>query len=95
MTGPPPAPGLPDPHGRRQLTVISIPRCRFGSTVSYNAALPYFKDYMGLDSARYQAMLTASRTPWSIKPLIGIVSDVVPIRGYHKRWYVRPSPAGR
>ena len=59
----------------------------FGSTVSYNAALPYFKDYMGLDSAGYQAMLTASRTPWSIKPLIGILSDVFPIRGYHKRWY--------
>ena len=30
---------------------------------------------------------SASRTPWSIKPLIGILSDVFPIWGYHKRWY--------
>ena len=30
---------------------------------------------------------SASKTPWSSKPLIGILSDVFPIRGHHKRWY--------
>ena len=59
------------------------------------ASLPYFKDYMGVSTEVYQAMTTVAWTPWSLKPLVGILSDVVPIRGYHKRWYVRPSPAGR
>ena len=52
------------------------------------ASLPYFKDYMGVSTEVYQAMTTVAWTPWSLKPLVGILSDVVPIRGYHKRWYM-------
>jgi MFS family permease len=27
-------------------------------------------------------------SPWTLKPLIGVISDALPIRGYHKRYYL-------
>jgi hypothetical protein len=26
--------------------------------------------------------------PWSIKPVVGMISDVLPIGGYNKRYYM-------
>ena len=42
--------------------------------------LPYFKE-MGVTGSDYQAYGTASLTPWSIKGLIGALSDSRPILG--------------
>jgi len=60
--------------------------------VAKAAFLPYMRYKVGVtDPSRYQALYTASRLPWSLKPLIGMISDVLPIGGYYKRWYIQGS----
>jgi len=57
--------------------------------ISRSAFLPFFRNKLDIDDApRYQALFTVSLLPWSLKPLIGMVSDVLPIGGYYKRWYI-------
>ncbi|OSX77177.1 hypothetical protein BU14_0159s0032 [Porphyra umbilicalis] len=57
--------------------------------ISRSAFLPFLRIKLGVDDApRFQALFTVSLLPWSLKPLIGMVSDVLPIGGYYKRWYI-------
>jgi len=50
--------------------------------------LPYFRDVLDIRGAQYQALFTVARLPSSLKALIGMLSDTVPIGGYHKRYYI-------
>jgi len=50
-------------------------------------SLPIFK-YMNVDAVQVQLYMTIASSPWSVKPLIGVVSDLISIRGYHKRYYL-------
>jgi folate/biopterin transporter len=50
--------------------------------------LPYLKNYLQCSGDEYQKYYNISMMGFSIKPLIGIVSDNFPILGYHKRWYM-------
>lgn len=57
--------------------------------LTYTSFLPYLRDAVGVtDPAQYQAFFTVSRLPWALKPLIGALSDTVPLWGYHKRPYL-------
>jgi len=49
--------------------------------------LPIFKR-MNVDAVHVQLYMTLAMAPWSIKPLIGVVSDLLSIFGYHKRYYL-------
>ena len=49
--------------------------------------LPIFKE-MNVDAVHVQLYMTLAMAPWSIKPLIGVVSDLLSIFGYHKRFYL-------
>ncbi len=53
-----------------------------------SAQLPYFKKGLGVTGERYQSFGTVAATPWSMKAAIGLLSDTVPIFGYHKKYYV-------
>ena len=56
--------------------------------------LPIFKD-MGVDAGDLQVFSTIAMSPWSIKPVIGVLSDLFTVRGYHKRyWLVQAICAG-
>jgi len=60
--------------------------------ISYAAFLPYLRHKLGVDDAtRYQSLFTVCLLPWSLKPFLGMISDVLPIGGYHKRWYIQAS----
>lgn len=52
------------------------------------AALPYFMSHLGVSIERFQAYTIAVMTPWSLKPAIGLLSDMVPIRGQAKVPYM-------
>eukprot|EP00123_Amoebidium_parasiticum_P001510 comp12622_c0_seq1/m.7661 comp12622_c0_seq1/g.7661 ORF comp12622_c0_seq1/g.7661 comp12622_c0_seq1/m.7661 type:complete len:605 (-) comp12622_c0_seq1:275-2089(-) len=52
------------------------------------AQLPYFLYLMGLESTDYQIYSTIARTPWSMKAVMGMMSDLLPIRGYLKKYYL-------
>ena len=44
------------------------------------AALPLFMNRFQVSVERFQAYTIAIMTPWSLKPAIGLVSDMVPIK---------------
>jgi len=46
-----------------------------------------FRDY-GVSGPRMQIYLSISNSSWALKPVIGIVSDMLPIRGLNKAPYV-------
>eukprot|EP00124_Ichthyophonus_hoferi_P004411 Ihof_evm1s481 gene=Ihof_evmTU1s481 len=60
----------------------------FGTQLLNAAQLPYFLDFLRVSSTNYQIFNTVALVPWSLKPFWGIVSDAVPIFGYHKSSYV-------
>lgn len=43
---------------------------------------------MNVTGDRYQSYGTVATTPWAMKAAIGLLSDAVPIFGYHKRSYI-------
>jgi len=47
------------------------------------------RDKMGVTSAaRYQSLYTVSKLLWSLKPVMGMLSDLLPVAHYHKRFYL-------
>jgi len=61
-----------------------------GSLFSFLTAglLPYFKSYLHVTGAQYQDYSTIALSPWGMKAIFGTVSDLLPIGGYHKRYYL-------
>lgn len=57
------------------------------SQLVLNAALPFYKN-LGISGDRYQSYGTVAGTPWAMKAAIGLLSDSVPLFGYHKRAYI-------
>jgi len=43
---------------------------------------------MGVDASTKAAYQAASSVPWALKPGLGMVNDLLPVRGYHKSVYV-------
>lgn len=43
---------------------------------------------LSLDSSRLNELYTVVRAPWAMKPIWAIISDVFPICGYNKRYYI-------
>lgn len=51
--------------------------------------LPYFRHTLGISSSEtYQKYNNISQMSYSLKPLVGMISDTFPIFGYHKRFYI-------
>lgn len=56
--------------------------------VIYTAGVfPLLKD-MGIDAVQAQLYGALAMSPWTVKPLMGIISDLVAIGGYHKRYWM-------
>ncbi|KEP66316.1 UNVERIFIED_CONTAM: folate/biopterin transporter subfamily protein [Hammondia hammondi] len=43
---------------------------------------------LGYDGLVYQRTVTLAYVPWGMKGLIGLLSDALPVGGYHKRFYM-------
>lgn len=71
------------------LTLVSIYLLLKGAmyTLVLNAALPYFKS-LGVSGVLYQSYLTFSAMPWALKAFLGLLSDSLPLFGYHKLSYI-------
>lgn len=48
------------------------------------------KDGLGLEPAASQALLSTAAMPWACKPLFGLISDYMPIRGMKRKPSVQP-----
>lgn len=53
-----------------------------------HADLPYAQSILKLSATQNQRYGIVACFPWSIKPVIGMISDIVPIWGYNKRYYM-------
>ena len=48
----------------------------------------YLKDVLELEPAQAQAFKSLIHLPWNIKPIYGLISDTVPVRGFHRGPYI-------
>ncbi|CAI5715647.1 unnamed protein product [Peronospora destructor] len=48
----------------------------------------FFKEKLELQPAESQSLMTVMMVPWGIKPLYGIISDSLPLFGYHRKSYM-------
>jgi hypothetical protein len=48
----------------------------------------YLKDILKLEPAQAQAFKALTHLPWNIKPIYGLISDTLPIFGYHRGPYI-------
>ena len=58
-----------------------------------SAGLPYAQQYLKLSAIEMQRYGIVAMFPWTVKPLVGMVSDLFPIGGYHKRYYIAGASA--
>ena len=55
-----------------------------GEALMYYARRYYLLDDVGFSVTTTQALLGFAGFPWHIKSLFGLLSDFVPVRGYHR-----------
>ncbi|KAF2599869.1 hypothetical protein F2Q68_00012310 [Brassica cretica] len=58
-----------------------------GGSMGRVATEYYMKDVQKVQPSESQALTAITKIPWIIKPLWGILTDVLPIFGYHRRPY--------
>lgn len=58
------------------------------SSITELAVSYYFKDTLLVGPAKVSQLMTAIALPWSLKPLLGLVTDCLPIFGYKRKFYI-------
>lgn len=58
------------------------------STLSQLAINYFFKDVLKVVPSTLTQLLTIIQLPWMIKPLFGLISDILPICGYRRKVYI-------
>ncbi len=82
--------------GWRFMIFLGVSQCLLkGMTYSTitSIMLPIFKSVLELDAKQMQLYVVLAAIPWSIKPIIGLLSDFTLIGGYHKRFWLLQSLA--
>jgi hypothetical protein len=59
-----------------------------GNSWFFQARDYYFKDIAQVEPADAQIYIAISMTPWNLKPIYGMLSDSIPIYGYHRIPYI-------
>ncbi len=57
-------------------------------SISELAVQYYFKDELHIEPARLSQIFSLILIPWTIKPLFGIVTDLLPLFGYRRKVYI-------
>jgi MFS family permease len=56
--------------------------------LAHKAMLPLFKTALHVDPLTMQLCTMVVMLPWSVKPVLGLLSDFVLLGGYHKRYWL-------
>ena len=56
--------------------------------VHHQARDYYFKDIAKIQPSDAQSYIAVSQTPWNLKPIYGMLSDSLPVYGYHRLPYI-------
>mmetsp|Transcript_10002 Transcript_10002/g.22006 ORF Transcript_10002/g.22006 Transcript_10002/m.22006 type:complete len:595 (+) Transcript_10002:201-1985(+) len=76
--------------GDRFLCYLGLCYCGLkgvADTLQVSSMLPYFQR-MQVSSVQFQLVTVVARIPWSMKGLMGVLSDCLPLGTYHKRGYL-------
>lgn len=69
------------------LTIFYVLVKGMAGSILILGSFPYFYYFFDVSGIEYQINVTIILLPWGCKSCIGILTDMCPIRGYHKRWY--------
>ena len=58
------------------------------SSISELAVSYYFKDTLKIEPAKLSQIMSFIAIPWMIKPLFGLITDLLPICGYRRKIYI-------
>ena len=73
---------------RNKLAYIIISFTQGISTIVDLAIQFYFKDILMLEPAQMALIFAFLMIPWMIKPLLGLLTDLVPLFGYRRKIYI-------
>lgn len=73
---------------RNQMAYLIISFNQGVSSVSELAVSYFFKDELKLEPALLSQIMSLVTVPWMIKPLFGLITDLIPICGYRRKIYI-------
>lgn len=79
---------LKNAFGIKFVALIILVQCLIkGITfiIMTEGVLPFFK-YLGIDAIQTQVLGAIAMSPWTIKPLTGLMSDLIAVMGVHKKY---------
>ncbi|KAL3671258.1 hypothetical protein V7S43_003190 [Phytophthora oleae] len=80
---------LRDTFGTAFLVLITVVYIVQGfSSFTALAVNYFFKDQLGLQPTESQLLQMIVKVPWRVKPIYGILSDCLPLFGYHRKSYM-------
>eukprot|EP00644_Phytophthora_capsici_P011396 jgi/Phyca11/550392/estExt2_Genewise1Plus.C_PHYCAscaffold_370095 len=80
---------LRDTFGTAFLVLITVVYVVQGfSSFTALAVNYFFKDQLGLQPTESQLLQMIIKVPWRVKPIYGILSDSLPLFGYHRKSYM-------
>lgn len=59
-----------------------------GLSLANTARQVFFSDVLKIDGALGGRLNSAGHLPWAVKPLFGMLSDAIPLLGYHRSSYI-------
>jgi len=79
-------------QGWKVLTQLFLTYFLFCKSLSYglyvDSYFPMMKTLIGVKASDTNDLYVVARAPWAMKPIWAIISDVLPIQGYRKRYYI-------
>jgi len=69
------------------LLITQIFICGVYASLIGSSFLPIFQS-LGVDAATEQLLVLVCTVPYTAAPLIGVISDIIPLGGYHKKYWM-------
>lgn len=73
---------------RNRLAYILIAFHQGVSYISQLAIQYYFKDELKVEPSHLASINSITHIPWAIKPILGLITDLLPICGYRRKIYI-------
>jgi folate/biopterin transporter len=73
---------------RNKLAYLIISFNQGLASISELAVSYYYKDTLKIEPARLSQLMSIIALPWMIKPIFGLITDLLPICGYRRKIYI-------
>jgi len=58
------------------------------TSITMSTMLPLFKNRLGIEASSLQLYMMAVMVPWSVKPIMGLITDLTVLGDYHKYYWM-------